>query len=33
MGVDATIPEGIPPSFYDRIRHDWLDDVELEHYQ
>jgi 2,5-furandicarboxylate decarboxylase 1 len=33
MGIDATIPEGIPPMFYDRIRHVWLDDVKLEHYQ
>jgi 2,5-furandicarboxylate decarboxylase 1 len=33
MGIDATIPEGIPPAFYDRIRHVWLDDVKLEHYQ
>jgi 2,5-furandicarboxylate decarboxylase 1 len=33
MGIDATIPEGIPPMFYDRIRHVWLDDVKLEDYQ
>lgn len=30
MGVDATIPEGIPPAFYERIRHVWIDDVKLE---
>lgn len=33
MGIDATIPEGIPPMFYDRIRHVWLNDVKLEDYQ
>jgi 2,5-furandicarboxylate decarboxylase 1 len=33
MGIDATIPEGIPPVFYDRIRHVWLDDVKLEDYR
>jgi 2,5-furandicarboxylate decarboxylase 1 len=33
MGIDATIPEGIPPMFYERIRHVWLDDVKLEDYQ
>jgi 2,5-furandicarboxylate decarboxylase 1 len=33
MGIDATIPEGIPPMFYDRIRHVWLDDVKLEDYR
>ncbi len=33
MGIDATIPEGIPPMFYERIRHVWLDDVKLEDYR
>jgi len=33
MGIDATIPEGIPPIYYERIRHVWLDDVKLEDYQ
>ncbi len=33
MGIDATIPEGIPPMFYERIRHVWLDDVKLEDYE
>ena len=33
MGIDATIPEGIPPAYYDRIRHVWVDDVTLEDYQ
>jgi 2,5-furandicarboxylate decarboxylase 1 len=33
MGIDATIPEGIPPMYYERIRHVWLDDVKLEHYR
>jgi 2,5-furandicarboxylate decarboxylase 1 len=32
MGIDATIPEGIPPAYYERIRHVWLDDVTLEDY-
>ncbi|MGH7388952.1 MAG: UbiD family decarboxylase [Candidatus Rokuibacteriota bacterium] len=30
MGIDATIPEGIPPVYYERIRHAWVDDVRLE---
>lgn len=33
MGIDATIPEGIPPMYYERIRHAWLDDVRVEDYQ
>src|SRR5262249_268332 len=33
MGIDATIPEGIPPIYYERIRHVWLDDLKLEDYQ
>jgi 2,5-furandicarboxylate decarboxylase 1 len=33
MGIDATIPEGIPPAYYERIRHAWLDDVRLEDYR
>jgi len=33
MGIDATIPEGIPPMYYERIRHVWVDDVKLEDYQ
>jgi 2,5-furandicarboxylate decarboxylase 1 len=33
MGIDATIPEGIPPMYYDRIRQVWLDDVKLEDYR
>jgi len=33
MGIDATIPEGIAPAYYDRIRHVWVDDVRLEDYQ
>jgi 2,5-furandicarboxylate decarboxylase 1 len=33
MGIDATIPEGIPPAYYERIRHVWLDDVKLEDYR
>jgi 2,5-furandicarboxylate decarboxylase 1 len=33
MGIDATIPEGIPPAFYERIRHAWLDDVSPEDYR
>jgi len=33
MGIDATIPEGIAPAYYDRIRHVWVDDVTLEDYQ
>jgi 2,5-furandicarboxylate decarboxylase 1 len=32
MGIDATIPEGIPPVYYERIRHVWADDVKLEDY-
>ncbi len=30
MGIDATIPEGIPPTYYERIKHVWVDDVQLE---
>ncbi len=33
MGIDATIPEGIPPVYYERIKHVWLDDARLEDYQ
>jgi len=33
MGIDATIPEGIPPVYYERIRHVWVDDVKLEDYE
>ncbi|HSE92289.1 MAG TPA: UbiD family decarboxylase [Methylomirabilota bacterium] len=32
MGIDATIPEGIPATYYERIRHTWVDDVRLEDY-
>jgi 2,5-furandicarboxylate decarboxylase 1 len=30
MGIDATIPEGIPARYYERIKHAWVDDVRLE---
>ncbi len=33
MGIDATIPEGIPPMYYERIKHVWMDDVKLEDYR
>ena len=33
MGIDATIPEGIPRAYYERIRHVWMDDVSLEDYR
>jgi 2,5-furandicarboxylate decarboxylase 1 len=33
MGIDATIPEGIPRAYYERIRHVWMDDVRLEDYR
>ena len=33
MGIDATIPEGIPPMYYERIRHAWLDDVSWDDYR
>lgn len=33
MGIDATIPEGIPPVFYERIKHVWVDDVKLDDYE
>ena len=33
MGIDATIPEGIPPMYYERIRHVWVDDVTWEDYR
>ncbi len=32
MGIDATIPEGIPPMYYERIKHVWADEVRLEDY-
>jgi len=32
MGIDATIPEGIPRHFYDRIKHAFLDEVKLDAY-
>lgn len=32
MGIDATIPEGIPPSHYEQIRAAYLDEVHLESY-
>lgn len=33
MGIDATIPEGIPPKYYERIKHAWVDEVALEDYE
>jgi len=33
MGIDATIPEGIPPMYYERIRHVWVDDVTWDDYR
>lgn len=30
MGIDATTPEGIPPQYYERIRHTYLDEVKLD---
>lgn len=33
MGIDATIPEGIPPMYYERIKHVWADEVRLEEYR
>jgi 2,5-furandicarboxylate decarboxylase 1 len=33
MGIDATIPEGIPPMYYERIKHAWVDEVKLEDYR
>ncbi|MGH7311673.1 MAG: UbiD family decarboxylase [Candidatus Rokuibacteriota bacterium] len=33
MGIDATIPEGIPAMYYERIKHAWVDDVKLEDYR
>jgi 2,5-furandicarboxylate decarboxylase 1 len=33
MGIDATIPEGIPPVYYERIKPVWLDQTRLEDYQ
>ena len=32
MGIDATIPEGVPPSHYEKIRPAYLDEVSLEQY-
>ncbi len=32
MGIDATIPEGIPPSHYEKIRPAYLDEVSLDKY-
>ena len=33
MGIDATIPEGIPAAYYERIKHVWVDDVKSEDYE
>lgn len=33
LGIDATIPEGVPQKFYKRLRHYGLDRVKLEDYQ
>lgn len=33
LGIDATIPEGVPKKFYKRLRHYGLDHVKLEDYQ
>ena len=33
MGIDATVPEGIPPMYYERIKHVWVDDVKIEDYE
>jgi 2,5-furandicarboxylate decarboxylase 1 len=33
LGIDATVPEGIPRKYYERIRHVYLDDVTLDDYR
>lgn len=33
MGIDATIPEGIPRHFYARIKHAFVDEVKLDAYR
>jgi 2,5-furandicarboxylate decarboxylase 1 len=33
LGIDATIPEGVPKKFYKRLRHYGLDRVKLEQYE
>jgi 2,5-furandicarboxylate decarboxylase 1 len=33
MGIDATIPEGVPKKFYKRLRHYGVDRVKLEDYE
>lgn len=32
MGIDATVPEGIPLQYYERIKHAWMDEVTLDRY-
>jgi 2,5-furandicarboxylate decarboxylase 1 len=32
LGIDATIPEGIPPSMYERLRPAFKEQVRLEDY-
>ena len=32
LGIDATIPEGVSPSRYERLTHTFLNDVKLEDY-
>jgi 2,5-furandicarboxylate decarboxylase 1 len=32
MGIDATIPEGIPPDHYEIITHPFRDEVKLESF-
>jgi hypothetical protein len=33
MGIDATIPEGVPKKFYNRLKHYGADRVKLEDYE
>jgi hypothetical protein len=33
LGIDATIPEGIPAEYYERIRHVWMEDVSWDDYR
>ncbi len=32
LGIDATIPEGVPRSRYERLKYSFIDDVRLEDY-
>jgi 2,5-furandicarboxylate decarboxylase 1 len=32
MGIDATIPEGVPKIRYERVKYSFFEDVKLEDY-